>query len=83
MERLRAHDPRERLDDGNLPDFLLALEGVSHFVYIAHRARLERSVSAVELELQAEVDKLPARSPLPSSRGNRRGAPPREGELRR
>ena len=32
-------------------------EGVSHFVYLAHRAQAERVVSAVELELQAEVDK--------------------------
>ena len=40
-----------------LQDFLLAVEGVSHFVYLVHRARQERPVSAVELELQAEVDK--------------------------
>jgi hypothetical protein len=58
MERLRARDPRERLDERNLADFMLALEGVSHFVYLAHRARAERVVSAVELELQAEVDKF-------------------------
>ena len=57
LERLTHHDPRRRLDEDNLPDFLLALEGVSHFVYLAHRARASRSVSAVELELQAEVDK--------------------------
>jgi hypothetical protein len=57
LERLAMHDPRRRLDDANLGDFLLALEGVSHFVYLAHRARAERRVSAVELELQAEVDK--------------------------
>jgi len=57
LEHLRLRDPRERLDDENLPDFLLALEGVSHFVYLAHRAQAERRVSAVELELQAEVDK--------------------------
>jgi hypothetical protein len=50
-------DPRRRLDDHNLQDFLLAIEGVSHFVYLVHRARQERPVSAVELELQAEVDK--------------------------
>ena len=50
-------DPRRRLDAQNLQDFLLAVEGVSHFVYLVHRARQDRPVSAVELELQAEVDK--------------------------
>ncbi len=57
LENLELRDPRRRLDDHNLQDFLLAVEGVSHFVYVAHRARVERPVSAVELELQAEVDK--------------------------
>jgi hypothetical protein len=41
----------------NLGDVLLALEGVSHFVYAIHRARSEHTVSQLELELQAEVDK--------------------------
>jgi hypothetical protein len=57
LENLQRRDPRRRLDDHNLEDFLLAVEGVSHFVYLVHRARQERPVSAVELELQAEVDK--------------------------
>jgi len=57
LENLVLRDPERRLDDDNLADFLLAVEGVSHFVYLAHRARVERPVSAVELELQAEVDK--------------------------
>ena len=54
---LAAHDPRTRLDDGNLDQFLLAVEGGSHFVYVVWRAQSERPVSALELELQAEVDK--------------------------
>jgi hypothetical protein len=57
IAHLERRDPRRRLDDSNLQEFLLALEGVSHFVYLVHRARQERPVSAVELELQAEVDK--------------------------
>jgi hypothetical protein len=57
LENLAMRDPRRRLDAGNLQDFLLAVEGVSHFVYLVHRARQDRPVSAVELELQAEVDK--------------------------
>jgi hypothetical protein len=57
LANLAANDPRARLDGRNLQDFLLALEGVSHFVYVAFCARQERPVSALELELQAEVDK--------------------------
>jgi hypothetical protein len=35
----------------------LAVEGVSHLVYLCFRADRDESVSALELELQAEVDK--------------------------
>ena len=34
------------------------IEGVSHFVLLADRARDERTVSGLELELQAEIDKF-------------------------
>jgi hypothetical protein len=57
LSNLSANDPRRRLDRNNLQDFLLTVEGVSHFVYVAWRARRGRPVSAFELELQAEVDK--------------------------
>jgi len=57
LANLATNDPRARLDASNLQDFLLAVEGVSHFVYVAYCARQERPVSALELELQAEVDK--------------------------
>lgn len=57
LENLELRDQGRRLDEANLQDFLLAVEGVSHFVYLVHRAKVERPVSAVELELQAEVDK--------------------------
>jgi hypothetical protein len=33
------------------------IEGVSHFVYIVERARMQRGTTQLELELQAEVDK--------------------------
>jgi hypothetical protein len=33
------------------------IEGVSHFVYVAERARVDRETTQLELELQAEVDK--------------------------
>jgi len=57
LDNLAARDPRRGLDDGILSDFLLMVEGVSHFVYLAWRARARRQVSALELELQAEIDK--------------------------
>ena len=57
LDNLVRNDPSHRLDDHNLGDFLLAVEGVSHFVYTVWRASADRSVSALELELQAEVDK--------------------------
>lgn len=57
LDNLSRHDPTRQLHDGNLGDFLLAIEGVSHFVYVVWRARAGQPVSALELELQAEVDK--------------------------
>ncbi|MCK7580758.1 MAG: hypothetical protein MZV65_37405 [Chromatiales bacterium] len=53
-----ADDPTERLHAGNLADFLTALEGVSHFLYLSGAPAHERSVSLLELELQAEIDKF-------------------------
>jgi hypothetical protein len=41
----------------NVGEFLLAIEGVSHFIYAIQCARSERPVTQLELELQAEVDK--------------------------
>jgi hypothetical protein len=57
LGNLAANDPSQQLHDGNFGDFLLAVEGVSHFVYLVWRARRGQPVSALELELQAEVDK--------------------------
>ena len=57
LSNLAVNDPGRRLDERNLGDFLLAVEGVSHFVYLTWRARHDARVSALELELQAEVDK--------------------------
>jgi hypothetical protein len=57
LANLAANDPSRRLGDHNLGDFLLAIEGVSHFIYAVCCARAERPVSQLELELQAEVDK--------------------------
>lgn len=58
VSNLEENDPARRLDHTNFNDFCLAVEGVSHFIYVALAAAGERSVSALELELQAEVDKF-------------------------
>lgn len=57
LANLAEHDPGRRLGTHNLGDFLLAVEGVSHFIYAICCARAERPVTQLELELQAEVDK--------------------------
>jgi hypothetical protein len=60
LERLAIADPMVRLHDGNVADYWTALEGVSHFLYLAWNARHDRPVSLLELEMQAEVDKYVA-----------------------
>jgi len=57
LQNLAQHDPGRRLGDHNLGDFLLAVEGVSHFIYATWCAQSDRAVTQLELELQAEVDK--------------------------
>ena len=58
LHNLQRNDPAHGLRTSNFGDFCLAVEGVSHFVYVALCAAGNRSVSALELELQAEVDKF-------------------------
>jgi hypothetical protein len=60
LERLAREDPLERLHTGNVADWWTALEGVSHFLYVAWNAGHDKPVSLIELEMQAEVDKYVA-----------------------
>ena len=57
LGRLAESDPTRRLTHRNLGDYCVLLEGISHFVYLTWNAQRERSVTLLELELQAEVDK--------------------------
>jgi len=57
LERLRTRDPRDWLGIRNFADFCTALEGVSHFNYMAWNAQADKSVTLHELEMQAEIDK--------------------------
>jgi hypothetical protein len=60
LKRLSLEDPMVRLHDGNVADYWTALEGVSHFLYLAWNAGHDRPVSLLELEMQAEIDKYVA-----------------------
>jgi hypothetical protein len=57
LERLTSTDPRRRLTRANLADFWTVLEGVSHFNYITWNAAADKSITLLEVEMQAEVDK--------------------------
>ena len=58
IKRLGNQYPSKSTQKGDLHDFWIALEGVSHFLYLAWNANYDRPVSQLELELQAEVDKF-------------------------
>jgi hypothetical protein len=52
-----SHPAGEPWTHERLSGFCAAAEGVSHFLYISHRAGEGRQVSHLELEAQAELDK--------------------------
>ncbi|MDP1920751.1 MAG: hypothetical protein Q8L14_31200 [Myxococcales bacterium] len=59
LERVsRLETQPDALLDQELGGFCEVTEGVSHFLYVAQTANLERRVSMLELEAQAEVDKF-------------------------
>jgi hypothetical protein len=72
LANLERHDPHGGLGDHNFGDFCLAIEGVSHFIYVAQCAAADRTVTALELELQAEVDKYVSCVLLAHGRGHPR-----------
>ena len=76
LERLVVRCPLRSLCEENIADYCTALEGVSHFHYVVWSLQRERSVSLLELELQAEVDKYA--SALRLLLGQREGRFPRE-----
>lgn len=60
LERLERNDPSEELNQDNVADCWTALEGISHFLCVAHNAGHDRPVSRLTLEMQAEIDKYVA-----------------------
>jgi hypothetical protein len=57
VDHLGRENPLVGLHGGNLSDFWIALEGVSHFLYLMWNVRFQKPVTLMELEMQAEVDK--------------------------
>lgn len=60
LNHLGLDDPTQSLHAGNLAEFLIAFEGVSHLHYLMWNATHDTAVSLFEIELQAEVDKYVA-----------------------
>jgi hypothetical protein len=58
LDRLDSSDPLNRLHADQLDDLCKVVEGISHFNYIVWCASRDRSVTLLELELQAEIDKF-------------------------
>ena len=72
--RLERNDPIVALTHDNLADFWVAVEGVSHFTYFVFKAGSDQTVTLLEMELQAEVDKFIATVLLLRDQGEK---PPR------
>lgn len=58
LAHLAKHSLADAFTDAALGSTLPVIEGLSHLVYAAEAARTERPISGLELETQAEVDKL-------------------------
>lgn len=69
LDRLDSEGPLTRLRADLLADFWTVLEGISHFNYLAWSAARDRSVTLLELEMQAEVDKFVASLMLAMEQG--------------
>ena len=57
LQKLKRQNPFRQINGKNLNAFLIAVEGVSHFVYFLKKAVAKKPVTRLEMELQAEVDK--------------------------
>lgn len=58
LGRLDQHNPIRALKASGLNDLWTVLEGISHFNYLVWSAGRDRTVTLLELEMQAEVDKF-------------------------
>lgn len=58
LATLAADSPETGLHAGNLEAWCLAVEGVSHLLHLGRHVSAQRPVSALELELLAEIEKF-------------------------
>lgn len=58
LDRLESANPLDELRPSLLDDLWKVIEGLSHFNCVVWKASQDRSVSLLELELQAEIDKF-------------------------
>ncbi len=72
LTRLREIDLRKSMTPRDFAVLLTAIEEVSHFAYLCFSADRDRTVSELELELQAEVDKFITSSLILASRSGGR-----------
>ncbi len=71
LSRLETANPLEDLRAEQLDDLWKVMEGVSHFNCMVWKASQDRSVSLLELELQAEIDKFVSTMQLALGQGDR------------
>ena len=70
LQRLESTDPADSLRAGQLDDLCKVIEGLSHFNYVVWKAAQDRTVTLMELELQAEVDKFVSTVQLAQTHGD-------------
>ncbi len=71
LDRLESADPLTELQVEQLDDLCKVIEGLSHFNFVAWRAGQDRSLSLLELELQAEIDKFVSTMEIAREQGDR------------
>ncbi|MCP3688120.1 MAG: hypothetical protein GY784_06880, partial [Gammaproteobacteria bacterium] len=71
LTRLEASDPVACLAPELLDDWWKVIEGISHFNCVAWKASQDRTVTCLELELQAEIDKFVSTMLLAMEQSNR------------
>jgi len=70
LSRLENADPLNSLRVDQLADLAVVLEGISHFNYLGWCAGRDKSVTLLELELQAEIDKFLTTALLAQEQGD-------------
>lgn len=57
VANLKPTSPVSNLTRSEINDYWLAIEGISHFLYLTWRGAHARAMTQLEMELQAEIDK--------------------------